>query len=75
MRRTVDHPFVMSLARIDATEDETLPKRSEISQKRCGPSPSSAIALMYFFSVGVNRSKRTLKSFLLIQTEQRQSCQ
>src|ERR1035438_2409275 len=37
-----------------------LPSSSAISPDRCGPGPSSAIALRYFFSVGVRRSKRTM---------------
>lgn len=54
-------PLAMRLLRIGPKAVTRLLSLSAISPDLCGPGPSSAMARRYFFSVGVNRSKRTRK--------------
>src|SRR5690606_36614735 len=54
-------PFAISVARVEASDDTFSPSTSATSPDRWGPSPSSAMARSYFFSFGVQRSKRTRK--------------
>ena len=55
-------PLVISELRVGASDDTFSFKQVAMSPERCGPSPSSAMARRYFFSLGVQRSKRTRKN-------------
>ena len=54
-------PLAINELLVGASDETSALKQAAISPDLCGPGPSSAIARRYFFSFGVNRSKRTKK--------------